>query len=133
MQRLIVPVVGTTFKDGKVSRQALLGCVYDKYWTEDRRGEVRVELRPEPTNPVDPNAVAVYIVSPEEAHGRVGFVPAHVAERIGRLIARGLVRAVSVKAMSVNRKSKVGLAIALIVGKPEMVQDSEGRTWEILG
>jgi hypothetical protein len=48
------------------------------------RGEP-VELRPEPKNPADPRAIAVY-----SCRGvQIGYVPAERAQRIGQIIGQG--------------------------------------------
>jgi len=91
----VCKVVGTTFKnqDG-TSRQEPLCRIYDDFWTEDREDEIEVELRREPDNPHDQNAVAVWIKKPKQAKGQVGFVPAVRAEYVSELIrSRRLVSA----------------------------------------
>ncbi len=49
-----------------------------------------VELRPEPKNPADPNAVAVFSVDAVQ----IGYIPAERAPFIGQQIARGDVSAI---------------------------------------
>ncbi len=72
-------------EDG-TKRQVLLCKLYDDYFTESRESEIMIAMRPEPDNPADPNAVAVYVARPKEARGRIGFVPRDQAEEAATLL-----------------------------------------------
>lgn len=77
LQQLSLAVVGIDFpnKRGPTRRFELAIC---------QPGEP-VELRPEPRNPADPNAVAVY-----SCRGiQLGYISAERAPRIGRIIRQG--------------------------------------------
>lgn len=81
-RQLTLPIVGVDFpnKRGPTRRFAL----------DLLRPGDPVELRPEPSNPADPNAVAVYSAE----GGQVGYLPAERAPFIGGQIARGDVTAI---------------------------------------
>lgn len=72
---------------------AVVGIDYPNRRGPTRAMEVRlctpgepVELRPEPKNPADPHAVAVY-----SCRGvQIGYVPADRAPRLAALLARGV-------------------------------------------
>lgn len=77
LPQLSLAIVGATHpnKRGPTRRFELAMC---------HRGEP-VELRPEPKNPADPNAVAVY-----SCRGiQLGYVAAERAPRIGQIIRQG--------------------------------------------
>lgn len=77
LPQLTLAVVGADYlnKRGPTRRFELALC---------RRGEA-IELRPEPTNPADPLAIAVY-----SCRGiQIGYLTAERAPRIGQLIRRG--------------------------------------------
>ena len=95
--RIKVRLAGVTFKneDG-TRRQDLLGIIYDDYWTEDREDEIVVELRREPDNAYDPNAIAVHATEPEPARGQLGYVEAEEAARISVVMDAGHAAHVSV-------------------------------------
>lgn len=77
-QVVVVPVVGVTFEneDGE-ARQAILDHLYMAFWTEGdvARARLRVEVRHEPENPVDPNAIAVFAGPQFSPLKRIGYLP----------------------------------------------------------
>jgi len=90
-----VKLAGVRFKNkGGKKRQDLLGLLYDEYWTEDLEDEIKLELRSEPENPVDPNAVAVWCTAPKDAVGKLGFIPGEQAEFVGDNMKKNRVRSV---------------------------------------
>ncbi|SCY89289.1 HIRAN domain-containing protein [Novosphingobium aromaticivorans] len=70
----------------------IVGIIYPNKRGPTRRFEIQIcapgeplELRPEPTNPADPSAVAVY-----SCRGvQIGYVPAERCARIASLIGQG--------------------------------------------
>ena len=144
-------IVGVNFKNDEtgVRRQDLLGFLYDDYWTECEEDEVKLELRAEPDNPYDKNAVAVYCVAPEgkpegdpedddydprDPRGRLGFISADENVRIGEALRKGKVRTVTLSSMTCMRNAKVAAKVAIVIGvnrkkKPKEVVDSEGRVY----
>lgn len=97
-QVVVVPVVGVTFEneDGE-SRQSILDHLYMAFWTEGEvgRARLRVEVQPDPENPVDPNAIVV-LAGPEHAPlRRIGYLPGKMcpallaSQRAGRCSFKG--------------------------------------------
>lgn len=142
-------IVGVTFKnEDKVKRQDLLGKIYDNYWDEDDEDEIAVELRREPDNPADPNAVGVWCVGPQEAAGRLGFIPGDAAPFVSQAILDKRLRGVRIVEMYTSGKSakvgaKVRLKIAGDTDSPDEdladestdqalheIEDAEGRVYE---
>lgn len=77
LPQISLAIVGVDFpnKRGPTRRFELAMC---------RRGEP-VELRPEPNNPADPHAIAVY-----SCRGiQIGYLSAERAPRIGKIIRQG--------------------------------------------
>lgn len=70
----------------------IVGIIYPNKCGPTRRFEIQIcapgeplELRPEPTNPADPSAVAVF-----SCRGiQIGYVPAERCARIGSMIRQG--------------------------------------------
>lgn len=144
-----IRVAGVTHKndkrDGGKPRQDLLGTVYDDYWTEGREREIKVQLRCEPDNKHDPNAVAVYIAEPKVAAGKIGYVPATEAPFVGSALRGNRVRRVKIDQMGAGgRGARIWLSLALKIEDPdaderpdkeadtaeELVEDEDGRVYE---
>lgn len=137
-----IRVVGVTFsnEDGK-RRQDLLGHIYDEYWTEGREDEIKIELRHEPDNAYDSNAVGVYCIEPEQSKGRLGFVPADQAEFVKEALADKRVHKLGIDQMGcAGRGAKIYLKLSLRVlagqDSPEeevdeyCIEDNEGRVYD---
>lgn len=137
---LKVRISGVSFKNSrKVSRQDLLGTLYDDFWTEGLEDEIEVELRPEPDNPHDPDAVAVWVTAPEEAAGQVGYVPADQAAFVGEVLEDGRLTSVEVCELGTGSGARVWGKLRLKVrggddspdaGTPQ-VEDAEGRVYDL--
>lgn len=144
MFKTTVKLAGVTFpnRDGS-SRQEALGEIFDDYWTEDLEDEVKLELRPEPDNPYDPNAVAVFVVEPEQLAGQVGYVPAESAASIGTAIKEGRLRKVSLGEMGCSRGNRVWAKVEIEMrsekdspedfDESDFFEDEDGATYRVVG
>ena len=142
----LVRVVGVTHKneDGR-KRQALLCRLYDDWYTEGMLEDIVIELRREPDNPVDPNAVGVWCAEPEECEGRLGFVPRDDAEVVGEAIDDGTLRRVELdepKGMGTSSGGGVWMKLRLRIvdgddspddgDEAEEFEDEDGNVWDLL-
>jgi len=116
MFRTEIKIAGITHKneDGQ-HRQDLLGTLYDDFWTEDEEEEIQLELRREPENEYDPNAVGVWCIAPKDAEGRLGFVPADQAEFVGEAIKANRLKRSVMSRMEVARGGGVWGRVKLTI------------------
>lgn len=143
-----VGIVGVTFKnpDGS-SRQELLEKLYDEYYTEGYEDEIGLRLVREPDNRYDSNAVAVYVDSPPEYQGQIGYLPGPRAEWIGPAMDEDRLVGAELASMGLSKTSKVGLTLLVKIRdeddspedcseeqEPEdgrHVEDQDGRVYEL--
>lgn len=82
LSQITLPVRGVNFPNAKGPTR--------RFAVELQRPGDKVELRPEPKNPADPNAIAVYT-----ADGiQMGYLPAERAPFVGLQLSRGHVSAI---------------------------------------
>lgn len=142
-KRIVVSLVGITFKnDDGSSRQDLLGALYDNWWTEGKEKRVRLELRAEPLNPHDSNAIGVWCLGPEKSDpywdeikddrklritGKLGHVPRDKAAKLVKKL--DMIDVAELGKMKVGNKGGVTMLVYLKVKR--LVKDTEGRTYDL--
>lgn len=146
MVETTIKIAGVSFanRDG-TKRQDILGVLYDDYWTEGLEAEIKIELRREPKNKHDRNAVAIHVIAPKEAAGQIGYIPADNSEYVSDSIREGLVRKAVIENLGVATGNKVFGTVKLSIAstddgaddEPEeeasgryLVEDEEGRVYE---
>lgn len=144
MFKTTVKLAGVKFpnKDGS-SRQEVLGTLFDDYWTEDREDEIKLELRPDPENEYDPNAVAVFLLEPDDLKNYIGYVPADVAATIGTAISEGRVRAAVIGDMGCMRGNHIWAKIEIEMrseddspedfSEADFFEGEDGHTYRVVG
>jgi len=139
-------LAGVTFPnpDG-TARQDILGVLYDEYWTEDLEQEIKLELRPEPDNKYDSNAVAVFCTAPEDAVGQIGYVPAEQAAMVGTAITEGRLRSAEFDEMGCARGNRIWARLHIEMRSEhdspedpfgddaEFLTDEDGTTYRVIG
>ena len=108
-------VHGESFHQGNI--EALLATCAP-HPDEDDRPACDVLLRAEPTNPVDPNAIAVHATT-----GHVGYLPRDVAPDFGRVFAelhqRGYTGASCGALITGGTPDKPSRGVVLLLGNPD--------------
>lgn len=137
-------LAGVTFPnpDG-TARQEILGTIFDDYWTEGLDQEIELELRAEPDNKYDSNAVAVFCVSPKDAKGQIGYVPAESAAMIQTAVSEGRVKSVKLEEIGCSRGNRIWARIAVRLrgeddspepfDKSDFFTDEDGNTYRVIG
>lgn len=125
-----IKVAGVSFvNEDKTRRQELLAILYDDWFTEGKQDSVKLRLRPEPDNEVDPNAVGVWVVEPKSARGRIGFVPSEQAASIKAAVHQRRVAAIVLEDMKLGRSGTISAELLLRIREgedaPEEEQDEE--------
>lgn len=113
----VLRLAGVSFPnpDG-TPRKKILGHIYDRFFTEGRGDQVELELRPEPENLADPNAVAVYAAVPDLiGWHQVGYVESEVAPKVLRALELDLVG--RVRFADMNAGSRGGISAKIGLGK----------------
>lgn len=145
MYKTTVKLAGVTFpnKDG-TSRQDLLGTLYDDYFTEGAEQEIKLELRPEPDNPYDSTAVAVWCVHPEDAVGQIGYVPAEDSESIFTACEEERVKEAYFDDMGCARGNRIWARLVIRMASEtgedkskaldgHLFTDEDGKTYRVVG
>lgn len=114
-KRRRIKVVGVTFKNPDGSdRQGILEDLYDNYWTEGSEGAVHVRLKQEPDNEYDPNAVSIWVSTPDKGEAQIGYV-GREDSWVGKLMTiRRIVKA-KIAGMTMTSSGKVSAQIQITV------------------
>lgn len=145
MFNTVVKVAGVTFpnKGDAPHRQQILGNIFDDYWTEGLESEVKLELRREPENEYDPNAVAIWCVAPEDVAGQIGYVPRESAGVVGTAIKESRQHSVEFEDMGCSRGNRLWAKVKIemhgeqdlpeTLSEADFWEDDQGNTFKVVG
>lgn len=107
--QITLPIVGVQFPNMKGASR--------RFAVDLQRPGDPVELRREPKNPADPNAIAVHTVEGVQ----MGYVPAERAPYIGMMMSRGEVTAIFQGADDFGAFIRIGFDEAPVLPEPSPV------------
>lgn len=122
--QITLPIVGIQFPNARGMAR--------RFAVDLHRPGDPVELRPEPTNPADPNAIAVYSVEGVQ----MGYLPAERAPYVGMMMGRGGVAAIFQGANDFGAFVRIGFdemptlpKLPHVRQEPEERQEAEQEWW----